>query len=480
MSFSIVCGKPHVCKRRFVLIIFFGKGQVKVCRKLHSVKNWLRGAPQELGPFFFAVFHFSLHFSSSKSLIHSKVHKTNSRIVKSLVGGMASLLDSEAQFESRALEIGLAQAVVDQVKRAGVNTLSRLAFAVGQPGQAIVPNDVDNFLQNCLARAPTLAESAGIRRLAFEAQTFLVASLRQVVEQRDDGIPKKIGAAERETRMRALRAELAGLDIQDEHEPSHALLERACQINETNNLKYIELSICTSRNMEVQGGTKSKELAFDNGALVVRERDNKLQVPTDTEMKLNNAFIRRGLAFKFARLMNFEQHSKWVAFLFSATQREMPPGYSRPSLHQLVACDKAAFTKLGSTLTSVRARPDGTFPLGEQLLELRTDPLIALHLAPLARPKDPVVPPRPSPYDANPGGKPNLKGKGKGKAPPMSAELRGKWHKHSNGEPLCFGYNTTRGCTHAKDGEKCRKGWHLCAEPKCLQAHSLQAHPKDS
>ena len=49
----------------------------------------------------------------------------------------------------------------------------------------------------------------------------------------------------------------------------------------------------------------SKELAFDNGALVVRERDNKLQVPTDTEMKLNNAFIRRGLAFKFARLMNF-------------------------------------------------------------------------------------------------------------------------------------------------------------------------------
>ena len=399
-----------------------------------------------------------------------------------LVCGMATLLDSEAQFEARALEIGLTQALVDTVKAAGVNTLSQLAFSVGQPGQPIVANDVDAFLQNVLGRVATLAENAGVRRLAFEAQTFLVASLRQVVEQRDDGIPKKIGAAERETRMRTLRAELTGLDIRDEHEPSHSLLERACQINETNNLKYIELSVCTSRNMEVQGGTKSKELAFEGGALVVRERDNKLQVPTDTEMKLCNAFLRRGIAFKFARLMDYEQHNRWVSFLFTAAQRDMPPGYTRPSLHQLIACDKAAFTKLGSTMASVRARPDGTFPLGEQLLELRTDPIIVLYLAPLARAKDPPLPgpPRPTPYVPNPGGKPNLKGKGKGKTPPMPSELRGKWHKHSNGEPLCFGFNTARGCTHAKDGEKCNKGWHLCAEPKCLQPHSLQAHPKDS
>ena len=201
--------------------------------------NWLKGAS---------------HDSSLSHLLHKIqditsfsiyelsgfIHKQLLLIFQRLVGVMATLLDSEAQFEARALEIGLAQAVVDLIKAAGVNTLSRLAFAVGQPGQAIVPNDVDAFLQTSLGRPATLAESAGVRRLAFEAQTFLVASLRQVVEQRDDGIPKKIGAAERETRMRTLRTELTGLDIQDELEPSHALLERACQINETNNLKYIE------------------------------------------------------------------------------------------------------------------------------------------------------------------------------------------------------------------------------------------------
>ena len=30
----------------------------------------------------------------------------------------------------------------------------------------------------------------------------------------------------------------------------------------------------------------------------------------------------------------------------------------------------------------------------------------------------------------------------------------------------------------AKDAEKCAKGWHLCAEPRCLQPHSLSHHPK--
>ena len=66
-----------------------------------------------------------------------------------------------------------------------------------------------------MGRDPTLAESNGIRCLAFEAQTLLGASLRQAVEHRDDGAPKRIGAAEREreTRMNAIRAELGGLCI---------------------------------------------------------------------------------------------------------------------------------------------------------------------------------------------------------------------------------------------------------------------------
>ena len=42
---------------------------------------------------------------------------------------MSLLLDSEAQFASRAKEIGLPQAVIQNLKDVGVNHLSALAFA---------------------------------------------------------------------------------------------------------------------------------------------------------------------------------------------------------------------------------------------------------------------------------------------------------------------------------------------------------------
>ena len=402
---------------------------------------------------------------------------------------MSLLLDSEAQFAARAREIGLTTAVVDSLRDAGVNHLSALAFAVGQPGQPLAIAEVDTFLQGALGRAATIAENTAIRRLAFEAQTLITASLRQIVEARDDGAPKKIGAAERETRMAAIKTELAGLSICDDNEPSHLLLEKACQIGETNTLKYLEPSSCTSRSQEVQGSSKTKELSFEGGALVIKDKDDKLIAPTSSEMQFLFAMTRRGVAFKFARLMTFEQHSTWTNFLIQAMQRDPPPGYCKPSLHQVMLCDKAAFTRLASSMGSVRQAPDGTFPLGLRLLELRSDPTIALHLVPLARQvsAQPAAQ-RTSPYGTH-GGKAQQhaaaerKGKGKGKkgkTPPMPAELKNKWHRTASGDPLCFGYNTSRGCDQARDGERCPKGWHLCAEPKCLQAHALPNHPKKS
>ena len=83
------------------------------------------------------------------------------------------------------------------------------------------------------------------RRLAFEAQALLVASLRQIVDNREDQAPKCIGASERETGMATIRAELSGISISDESEPSHNLLEKTCRIHETNSLKYLEPSACT-------------------------------------------------------------------------------------------------------------------------------------------------------------------------------------------------------------------------------------------
>ena len=86
-----------------------------------------------------------------------------------------------------------------------------------------------------------------------------------------------------------------------------------------------------SRAAEVLGTSKNKELILESGSLVLKEPD-KLVASTDSEIKVYYAFVRRALALTFARVMSFEQHGLWEAFLFESLHRDPPPGYNRPSL----------------------------------------------------------------------------------------------------------------------------------------------------
>ena len=129
---------------------------------------------------------------------------------------MTSLIESKAQFAQRALEMGMDQGAVDAFVHSGIDTLRKLAFAAGQPGQAIVTQDVDQLLRTTLGRAPALAEISITKALAFEAQTYLVASIKQTLEHQDDSTPRKIASAERSSRMDALRCTLSGLSITGE------------------------------------------------------------------------------------------------------------------------------------------------------------------------------------------------------------------------------------------------------------------------
>jgi len=80
----------------------------------------------------------------------------------------------------------------------------------------------------------------------------------------------------------------------------------------------------------------------------------------------------------------------------------------------------------------------------------------------------------------NLGGPPrgNKKGKGKGKggkrnAPRMPDELAGMADRTANNEPICFAFNTARGCTACPPGQRCSKGKHVCCKPGCGGNHPL-------
>lgn len=50
----------------------------------------------------------------------------------------------------------------------------------------------------------------------------------------------------------------------------------------------------------------------------------------------------------------------------------------------------------------------------------------------------------------------------------------------AQGDPICFAFNSSSGCSEkgVTAGQRCRRGWHVCCEPKCQLPHSLQEHPK--
>ena len=76
----------------------------------------------------------------------------------------------------------------------------------------------------------------------------------------------------------------------------------------------------------------------------------------------------------------------------------------------------------------------------------------------------------------------SFKGSGKGAKGNVRGEvrlpeaLRSKSVRTPNDEPKCFDYNLPHGCTKARAGERCQRGWHVCTEPGCAATHSMQQH----
>ena len=72
---------------------------------------------------------------------------------------MASLLESKAHFKNRAAEIGITPATLTRLEELDISTLGSYGFSHGQPGQQIVGNDFQAWLQEQLDSEISVAET---------------------------------------------------------------------------------------------------------------------------------------------------------------------------------------------------------------------------------------------------------------------------------------------------------------------------------
>ena len=260
-----------------------------------------------------------------------------------------SLVDSTAVFESRARTIGLSDQLITDMGLRGWNTHATFAFAAAtQPGadeQLFADRVIIPLLQSADHQ-----DAPKLRRLFFEAHTLTAAELRRKVDSTEQEQPRKLPAQEIAQRIEMLQARITPLIVANFLEPSHHLINSLVQCVEDGRVRYIEWSRCTSRTQEVNNVKEDPDLkiwkADSTGAIKATSKEPSITAVLNTELDVQYALRRRGVAYEVAQAMSFEVHEAIVNYLFFELKKEPMEGFSQVTLQQVAAADRELHVRL--------------------------------------------------------------------------------------------------------------------------------------
>ena len=397
---------------------------------------------------------------------------------------MAGHLDSTSVFTVRLKALGIPDGYIAALIDGGVSTMARLAFISSvQPG---VQDDAPFF--TALAAALKLGgpdeidigSKASFRRAWFEASTVAIAEVRNKLERTDNDMPKKMPLPERNARFKDQQARLRGLRIEGHLEPSYALLDLTWSMLEEDQLKYLAPEVCTSRPQEILGLKRESFVKAEAGSgnLKQVQRDILPTADMSTEYRVKLALTRRALAFDNVGLCSFSALEEVHDFLYGLVMKEPLEMHHQITVQQILKADKQLWIRLIElTREGIATTASGSKPIETHLQMARLDPLFNALLQPLPKGSSGGYerqhkghPEHNGPDSSGSGfskggkwkgGKGKGKGKGKG-AKSMPEELKGLRSATNGGRPYCWNANTSEGCTFAKLGQFCNRGFHGC------------------
>ena len=297
---------------------------------------------------------------------------------------MAAYAESAASFKHRCEEVGFTSAEVHSLHDQNIKTFNNLAFAVcGQPGTI----DETRF-QALLAGAftnPTFGTESFLRQLSYESITIAVAAIKQRVEPHTEGQVKRLPPQERDERMRQLAKRITGFTIHGDYEPGHCVVDYFTTMIEECAPKYLALSKCVSREQELQSMKADKRIVvIEDQQLQIKSKVSDASADLSTDLKVQNAFVRRGIAADQAGLMTYETHELIRHFFMQHLSRPAPPGFKAPDIGAILRADKELWMKAFEECKSnIKVGVDGKYPLDVAMLQLRTSPSVVFHLVPM-------------------------------------------------------------------------------------------------
>jgi len=341
--------------------------------------------------------------------------------------------------------------------------------------------------------------------------------MKRAAEGSEGDAPRKLSAPEFEARRSLVITRLVGMTITPELDVSDALITLCVAMYDGNRLRYIPWEVCTTRSLEIVGVRKDETFARDSatGFLKVAVAPMASRADIATDLKVDLALRRRGLALEMADAMSWECHEKLREELMSALARRQPPGYNQLSIAQIRKADEAAFMVMAKLTSRGIKKAEGKRPMDAFILDILAHRDFNLALQPLpgrghveaahdgvkrdrqedegeslsrsqrkkkakaaaqaaaALAQSGGAPPASQRPGAGTGGGRKGDGKGKGKIVggklPLLLRVAGASGVDPEGNPICFSFNISV-CSAAPPGGRCPKGRHICVLTKCAQA----------
>eukprot|EP00435_Cladocopium_sp_Y103_P060970 s205_g22.t1 len=314
-----------------------------------------------------------------------------------------------------------------------------------------------------------------MKRLIFEAQTLVVADVKNKVTRKEDSVPANMAPAERENRIAEQRKRLTGLRLRGEEEVGHNVYDLLLAMAEKDVLVYHGPEKFHTRRQELLNQKPSKQLAIDASSLVVKDKASEITCSTNTELEVVNALRRRALAFDLTQLCPYDTMNAYHAELIDHLTQPAPPGYSAVSLHQVLRADRQAFMLLSERLTTLKKDAAGKTAIEKELMNVLSHSSVCFHLLPLAKGAGPKpVPKAKAGADTNrkrsrsrspanvrqpSKGKGGGKGKGsknkRGRGPNVPEPLINKALQTKDQKRICWAFNLPNGCSKAAPGAAC-------------------------
>ena len=367
----------HVCEEMW--LAGFMLEEFKVHAGRHAGKH-LRELCRNQSQFLTSICF--LQTSISEVFKHGcQIFFTTSFLFASPVAVMASLLESTASFKGRAISHGLSQDQVESLVRRGVNSLSKLAFAITTPGVTPSEASLRSLLDGDAPDTVTIGDLSALRRLMFDAQTLSIALVKQAVEGGDSTAKVELAPAERSFRIDAQKKRLVGISFQGPYECSFSCYDIVSEMLDKDAAVYPQPHKFGTRASEVAKEKPAKELVVDSGAHVsVRDGKQQTKCSIRNELEFAQALTRRALAFDLMGVCSFSVMEKF--HLLGYLQMLPPPGYSPVSMEQCMRADRAAWVRISEKTPTLKKGPDGSCTLDKIFPELESDPAVTYHLLP--------------------------------------------------------------------------------------------------